>query len=105
VAYTGLLVLGGAEKLSWDSETRHPARAAWNAVASVPVNEDGTINLRLFFHPDAGLTVVARKRFLPGRCTWPAGHRRTLPAAQSLPERRRGMTRSDHHLRGTYWGT
>jgi hypothetical protein len=67
VAYTGLLVLGGAEKLSWDNETRHPARAAWNAVASVPVNEDGTINLRLFFHPDAGLTVVARSAaFYPG---------------------------------------
>jgi hypothetical protein len=39
------------EKLSWDSETRHPARAVWNAVASVPMNEDPTINLRLFFHP------------------------------------------------------
>ena len=49
--YTALLVLGGVEKLSWDSETRHTARTVWNAVASVPMNEDPTINLRLFFHP------------------------------------------------------
>jgi hypothetical protein len=59
LAYTGLLVLGGVEKLSWNSEHCHTARTAWNVAASVPVNEDDMINLRLFFHPDAELTVVA----------------------------------------------
>jgi hypothetical protein len=60
MAYTGLLVLGGVEKFSWSSEERHTARTAWNVVASLPVNEDGVINLRFFFHPGAELTVVAR---------------------------------------------
>jgi hypothetical protein len=60
MAYTGLLVLGGVEGLSWTSERRPSTRTAWNVVGSLPVNEDGVINLRLFFFPDAELTVVAR---------------------------------------------
>lgn len=59
-AHTGLLVLGGVERLSWSSERRHTTRTAWNVVGSLPVNEDGVINLKLFFFPDAELTVVAR---------------------------------------------
>src|ERR1700722_2929072 len=59
-ACTGLLVLGGVESLSWDSERRSSARTAWNVVGSLPVNEDGVGNLKLFFFPDAELTVVAR---------------------------------------------
>jgi hypothetical protein len=75
MAYTGLLVLGVVEKLSWDGETRRTARTVWNAVASVRAHEDGTVNLRLLFHPDAELTELARSAaFLPGRCTWLAGH-------------------------------
>ena len=60
MAYTGLLVLGGVEDLSWSSEQRRTARTAWNVVGSLPVNENGLINLMLFFLPDAELTVVAR---------------------------------------------
>lgn len=45
---------------SWASERRSTARTAWNVVGSEPVNEDGVVNLRLFFFPDAELTVVAR---------------------------------------------
>jgi hypothetical protein len=59
-AYTGLLVLGGVESLIWDSERRSSTRTAWNVVGSLPVNEDGVVNLKLFFFPDAELTVVAR---------------------------------------------
>ena len=61
MAHTGLLVLGDVEDLSWNSERRRPGtRTAWNVVGSLPVNEDGVINLRLFLFPDAELTVVAR---------------------------------------------
>jgi hypothetical protein len=60
LAYTGLLVLGGVEGLCWNSERRPTSRTAWNVVGSLPVNEDGLINLKLFFFPDAELTVVAR---------------------------------------------
>ena len=61
MAHTGLLVLGDVEDLGWNSERRRPAtRTAWNVVGSLPVNEDGVINLRLFLFPDAELTVVAR---------------------------------------------
>jgi hypothetical protein len=60
LAYTGLLVLGGVEAFNWNSERLPAARTAWNVVGSLPVNEDGVINLRLFFFPDAELTVVAR---------------------------------------------
>jgi len=60
MAHTGLLVLNGVEGLSWSSERRFTARTAWNVVGSLPVNEDGVINLRLFFFPDAELTVVGR---------------------------------------------
>jgi hypothetical protein len=60
MARTGLLVLTGVEDFSWNSERRRTTRTAWNIVSSVPVNEDGTINLSLFFFPDAELTVVAR---------------------------------------------
>jgi DNA ligase D-like protein (predicted 3'-phosphoesterase) len=67
MAYPGLLVLGGVEKLSWDGETRRTARTVCNAVASVPVHEDAAINPRLFFPPDAELTAVARgAAFHPG---------------------------------------
>lgn len=59
-AHTGLLVFSGVEGLSWNSERRLTARTAWNVVGSLPVNEDGVINLRLFFFPDAELMVVAR---------------------------------------------
>ena len=59
-AYTGLLVLGGVESLAWDSERRSSTRTAWNVVGSLPANEDGVVNLKLFFFPDAELTVVAR---------------------------------------------
>ena len=59
-ADTGLLVLGGVEGLSWNSQRRHTTRTAWNVVGSLPVNEDGMINLRLFFFPDAEMAVVAR---------------------------------------------
>ena len=62
MAYTGLLVLGDVEGLRWSSERgrRPTTRTAWNVVGSVPVNEDGLINLRLFLFPDAELTVTAR---------------------------------------------
>lgn len=60
IAHTGLLVLNGVEGLSWSSERRFTGRTAWNVVGSLPVNEDGVINLRLFFFPDAELAVVAR---------------------------------------------
>jgi hypothetical protein len=60
MAYTGLLVLGGVESLTWSSERRSSTRTAWNVVGSLPVNEDGMINLKLFFFPDAELTVVGR---------------------------------------------
>ena len=60
MAYTGLLVLGGVEGLSWNSERRRTTRTAWNVVGSLPVNEDGVISLRLFFFPDAELSVVGR---------------------------------------------
>jgi hypothetical protein len=60
MAYTGLLVLYGVESLSWSSEQRASTRTAWNVVGSLPVNEGGVINLKLFFFPDAELTVVAR---------------------------------------------
>jgi hypothetical protein len=60
MAYPGLLVLGAVEKLSWDGETRHTARTVGNAAASVPVHQEGTINLRLFFRPGAEPTEVAR---------------------------------------------
>ena len=59
-AHTGLLVLGGVEDLSWSSQRRRTTRTAWNVVGSLPVNEDGVINLKLFFFPDAELIVVAR---------------------------------------------
>src|ERR1700687_3360272 len=48
-AYTALLVLGGVESLTWDSERRSSTRTAWNIVGSLPVNEDGVVNLKLFF--------------------------------------------------------
>ena len=54
------MLLGGVEDLSWSSEQRRTARTAWNVVGSLPVNENGLINLMLFFLPDAELTVVAR---------------------------------------------
>jgi hypothetical protein len=60
MAHTALLVLGGVQDLSWSSERRRTARTAWNVVGSLPVNEDGLINLKLFFFPDAELKVVAR---------------------------------------------
>jgi hypothetical protein len=60
MAHTGLLVLGGVEGLSFNSERRLTARTAWNVVGSLPVINDGVINLKLFFFPDAELTVVAR---------------------------------------------
>jgi hypothetical protein len=60
MADTGFLVLSGVEDLSWNSERRRTTRTAWNVVGSLPVNEDGAVNLRLFFFPDAELTVVAR---------------------------------------------
>ena len=60
MAHTGLLVLNGVEGLTWNSEQRRTTRTAWNVVGSLPVNEDGVINLKLFFFPDAELTVVAR---------------------------------------------
>lgn len=60
MAHTGLLVLDSVEGLSWNSERRLTTRTAWNVVGSLPVNEDGMINLRLFFFPDAELRVVAR---------------------------------------------
>jgi hypothetical protein len=60
MAHTGLLVLDGVEGLSWSSDRRHTTRTAWNVVGSLPVNDDGVINLRLFFFPDAELTVIAR---------------------------------------------
>jgi hypothetical protein len=64
------------------------------------------MDLRLFFHPDAELTEVAgRAAFYPGDVPGLPDTRPDFAGAQSLPERRRGMTRSDHHLRGTYWGT
>ena len=49
-----------SRQLSWDREQRHTARAAWNAVASVPVNVDGAISASIFCHPGAELTIVAR---------------------------------------------
>ena len=60
MADTGLLVLGGVASLSWNSEWQRTTRTAWNVVGSLPANEDGVINLRLFFFPDGELTVVAR---------------------------------------------
>lgn len=60
MADTGLVVLGGVEGLSWNSKWRRTTRTAWNVVGSLPANEDGVINLRLFFFPDGELTVVAR---------------------------------------------
>jgi hypothetical protein len=60
MAHTGMLILGGVEKLSWSGEQRHTTRTAWNVVSSLPVNEAGVIKLRFFFHPDAQLMVVAR---------------------------------------------
>ena len=60
MADTGLLVLGGVESFSWQSEPRPATRTAWNVVGSLPVNEGGVINLRLSFFPDADMTVTAR---------------------------------------------
>lgn len=60
MAYTGLLVLVGVEHFSWSSEQRSTIRTAWNVVGSVPTNEEGVVNLRLYFFPDAEMTVVAR---------------------------------------------
>ena len=57
---TGLLVLTGVESFTWISERRSSIRTAWNVVGSLPVNEGGAINLKLFFFPDAELTAVAR---------------------------------------------
>jgi hypothetical protein len=59
-ACTGLLVLGGVEGFSWAGALRSTPRTAWNVVGSVPLNKDGVVNLRLFFFPDAELTVTAR---------------------------------------------
>ncbi len=60
MADTGLIVLRGVEDLSWNSDRRSSARTAWNVVGSVPANQDGVVCLRLFFFPDAEMTVVAR---------------------------------------------
>jgi hypothetical protein len=60
MAYTGLLVLRAVEHFSWTGEGRSSIRTAWNVVGSVPANKDGVVSLRLFFFPDADLTVVAR---------------------------------------------
>jgi hypothetical protein len=60
MAYTGLLVLGGMESFDWASERRSTKRTAWNVVGSVPANKDGVVSLKLFFFPDAVLTVTAR---------------------------------------------
>ncbi len=60
MAYTGLIVLGGVEIFSWTSERRSTIRTSWAVVGSVPANEEGMVNLRLFFSPDADLTVAAR---------------------------------------------
>lgn len=60
MAYTGLLVLGGVQNLSWSSDRRPTLRTAWNVVGSRPLNEGGVISLRLFFFPDAELTVVGQ---------------------------------------------
>jgi hypothetical protein len=59
-AYTGLLVLSAVEDFSWNSDPRLTLRTAWNVVGSEPVNEGGVVNLRLFFFPDAEMSVVAR---------------------------------------------
>jgi hypothetical protein len=59
-AYTGLLLLYGVQDFSWNSYRRPTARTAWNVIGSVPFNQDGVVNLNLFFFPDAELTVVAR---------------------------------------------
>ena len=60
MAYTGFLVLSAVEDFSWNSNSRPTIRTAWNVVGSEPVNEGGVVNLRLFFFPDAEMTVVAR---------------------------------------------
>lgn len=60
MAHTGLLVLGRVESYNWTSERRSTARTAWNVVSSVPVHEDGVVSVRLFFFPDAEMTVTAR---------------------------------------------
>jgi hypothetical protein len=57
---TGLLVVGGVEKLRWDCEPRSTIRTAWAVVGSVPANKDGVVSLRLFFSPDAEMTVAGR---------------------------------------------
>lgn len=60
MAYTGLIVLGGVEAFSWNSDRRSTVRTAWNVVGSVPANNDGVVTLRLFFFPDAEIIVTAR---------------------------------------------
>jgi hypothetical protein len=60
MAYTGLIVLERVEHFSWAGDRRSTIRTAWNVVGSVPENKDGVVNLRLFFFPDAELTVGAR---------------------------------------------
>src|SRR5260370_37282495 len=58
MAYTGLLVLGGVEILTWSSERRSSERTAWNVVGSLPVTEDGGLQLKQFFFPYHKLQVV-----------------------------------------------
>jgi hypothetical protein len=60
VALTGLVVLYDVEEFSWAGERRSAIRTAWNVVGSRPANKDGVVGLRLFFFPDAELTVAAR---------------------------------------------
>jgi hypothetical protein len=60
MANTGLIVLGGVEVFAWRGERRSTRRTSWNVDASVPMNEEGVVNLRLIFFPSAELTVVAR---------------------------------------------
>jgi hypothetical protein len=60
MADTGLLVVRAVEQFSWTGERRSSIRTAWNIVCSVPANKDGVVSLRLFFFPDAELTVAGR---------------------------------------------
>lgn len=55
----GVLVLRDVETLMWSQEARPTRRTAWNVVGSSPSVEGATLDLKLYFAPNAELRATA----------------------------------------------
>jgi hypothetical protein len=55
----GVLVLRDVETLMWSQEARPTSRTAWNVVGSSPSVDGATLDLKLYFAPNAELRAIA----------------------------------------------